>query len=53
VADFVVLADDPTKVNHLAIRNIPILKTYVGGKLAWHQGELMARGVADWEEDAD
>ena len=39
VADFVILAADPTKVKPLEIRNISVEATYIDGKAVWVRGK--------------
>jgi predicted amidohydrolase YtcJ len=54
LADFVILGADPTKVDHLAIRKIPVLKTYIDGKMAWQRSNsVAARLVPDSVENGD
>jgi predicted amidohydrolase YtcJ len=43
LADFVILGADPTKTEPLKIRLIPVLKTYIDGRLAWPSPSLARR----------
>jgi predicted amidohydrolase YtcJ len=42
LADFVVLAADPTNVESGMIHQIVVEQTYLGGKLRWERGEAPA-----------
>ena len=37
LADLVLLSDDPTTVDPLAIKDIKVLKTVIGGAVAWER----------------
>ena len=49
LSDFVILGADPTKTPKLAIRNISVEATYIGGKLAWKRSGASESGSKNFK----